>query len=588
MQLDGVVVELRQEMLDLCEELQKEFQNKFALLRNEFQSELTQERNERINNDDLLLEALDVWSKAEHQAAEESARLLSQLDGLVSEFSKQKLSIQELFSIVELRVSGSPKKLMFEPSQKESKILTPHVGEKMAARSAEVQKPPARLPRDSSAAGSGEAELMAMCSKALDHHKVIATLMECINFFSADLHWKILEPMREAESAPRRWTTFDFRSLPSMVSDHMEEVEKSYERLRAATAEIVTGFAIVVKQLELDRPGIISKSPDVEQKVDAFYEMLQKIDNASTGVQTLISTLRIMAQFGLGSEAGRTLQEWIEVVQPALVEARQECRLHEEATRLLISTVRGVLSKDRILSNDCAQNNGYHGNGNSSSRRHSMPAPLALESIAEVQEAATPRDADSPSGPVSPIVADRPEALQLGQDFTQVVSICEEPPDGVVDAQENAAADVEDCRAALDIAPASGAADTNDEVRGQQADDAATEAEVDNSMTPAFEAAPTALPAERSDELVDHAEEKVFLADNQFLKSSKPGLCYHKSTSLDDMDSERAFVPWGSMVYGATVCGGEWLKVLDRFLPTNFDGVWVLRPYSRHLCDGLH
>jgi hypothetical protein len=219
---------------------------------------------------------------------------------------------------------------------------------------------------------------MAMCSKALDHHKMIATLMEGINFFSADLHWKILEPMREAEQSPRRWATFDFRSLPVMFNGHMEEVQNSYRRLKDATSDIMTGFGRVVQHLESERPGIMSNSPDLDSKVGEFYAMQHQLDSSTTGVQTLINTLRTLAESGLGTEPGRALQEWIDVVQPELVEARRECRQHDEATKLLVSTVHGVM-----LTGADSPKSGYCRNGNNCCRTNSA---LALESIAEEQE----------------------------------------------------------------------------------------------------------------------------------------------------------------------------------------------------------
>jgi len=567
MQLDGVIVELRQEMLDLCEELRKEFQ-----------TELAQERNERMENDALLLEALDVWSKAEHQAAEESGRLLRQLDGLIIDSNSQKLSIQELFSIVELR-GMSPKK---EPRA----VMSPEPELRATRRAEESVRLPGRpLPeqppaRDFSTA-NGEAELMAMCSKALDHHKVIATLTEGINFFSADLHWKILEPMREAEQAPRRWTTFDFRSLPIMVNGHMQEVENSYRRLKDATSDIVIGFGSVVQQLESERPGIISNSPDLDSKVGEFYAMQHQLDSPSTGVQTLISTLRTLADSGLGSEPGRALQEWIDVVQPGLVEARRECRQHDEATKLLVSTVRGVMSAGAD-----SPKSGYCRNGNNGCRKSSV---LALASIAEDQE-------DCLSGRIRSRSKEANGTTATADDVETNLDIMSAAADAQnrvarqmamtmandAEAEATVAAEVRDrAEKQLDMARAGAAAAAKGPIE-KEADDVQTSGtvEVDDAASAVCEAAPlqVAPPVENLDELVD-GEAKVFLADNQFLKSSNPGLCYHTSASIEDTDSDRAFVPWGSMVYGAEVCGGEWLKVIDRYLPKKVDGVTVLRPY---------
>jgi len=88
--------------------------------------------------------------------------------------------------------------------------------------------------------------------------------------------------------------------------------------------------------------------------------------------------------------------------------------------------------------------------------------------------------------------------------------------------------------------------------------------------------------SDRTDPDASHGESKVFVADNQSLKASSPGLPYRKSPDLHDLDSHRAFVPWGSMVYGVIVCDGDWLKVQDRFLPRKIDGVAVLRPYFQN------
>lgn len=84
---------------------------------------------------------------------------------------------------------------------------------------------------------------------------------------------------------------------------------------------------------------------------------------------------------------------------------------------------------------------------------------------------------------------------------------------------------------------------------------------------------------ESSEVELSHGQSKVFLADNKLLQSLDPGLTYYRSPCLSDVDSHRAFVPWGSMVYGTEVCKGQWLKVQERFLPTKINGITVLRPY---------
>lgn len=70
-------------------------------------------------------------------------------------------------------------------------------------------------------------------------------------------------------------------------------------------------------------------------------------------------------------------------------------------------------------------------------------------------------------------------------------------------------------------------------------------------------------------------EEHEYLVDNSALNVSAPGITYRLSKSLDDRDEDSAVVPWGTTCVGYDA-GDGWLKVGDRFLPMEVQGIPVL------------
>jgi hypothetical protein len=83
-----------------------------------------------------------------------------------------------------------------------------------------------------------------------------------------------------------------------------------------------------------------------------------------------------------------------------------------------------------------------------------------------------------------------------------------------------------------------------------------------------------------SHDIEENAESEtpmIFVTENNHLNAEGPGLVFHNSLSMEDTDEERAFVPWGSIVYGTPVCENKWLKVGRRYLPMEVNGRSVLR-----------
>jgi hypothetical protein len=70
---------------------------------------------------------------------------------------------------------------------------------------------------------------------------------------------------------------------------------------------------------------------------------------------------------------------------------------------------------------------------------------------------------------------------------------------------------------------------------------------------------------------------QTWLVDNRYLQAKTAGLGYRLSPRLEDMDknSSSCVAPWSSTVRGVPY-GPTWLKVGDRFLPMQLDGVTVL------------
>merc|ERR1712048_472846 len=72
------------------------------------------------------------------------------------------------------------------------------------------------------------------------------------------------------------------------------------------------------------------------------------------------------------------------------------------------------------------------------------------------------------------------------------------------------------------------------------------------------------------------AGRQISVAKSSVLQPDGPGVAFRSSPRDDDICSERAFVPWGSIVYGTPVNDNGWLKVGKRYLPMQQNGVSVL------------
>jgi len=70
-----------------------------------------------------------------------------------------------------------------------------------------------------------------------------------------------------------------------------------------------------------------------------------------------------------------------------------------------------------------------------------------------------------------------------------------------------------------------------------------------------------------------------YLADNAQLQAETDGIVYRRSKQLDDRDTNAttAHPHWGDLVAGADE-GDGWLRVADRYLPMEVDGIKVLAP----------
>jgi hypothetical protein len=506
----------------LADTLHEDVSELYEELRQEFQSKLVQEREERLQSLSLLFETLEIWSKNQHHAAEETSKISRQLNGLALESVQNKISIQKLSVLLEGKRGSMPQSM--------EEQLRPSMEDDCHAMRAQC---------------GTQTQMMELARRALDHHKVIATLMDRINYFNVDFHLRILEPVKEADQNPERWSSIDINAMPPMLQVHLERIETMHEKLELATVELVTSLGSIIQQLESERPGTVCGLADLDSKVGQFYDMHRNLEDKSNGASALICTLRILVDSGVDGKPTedwtpeddqRCFQEWIHLVKPNMDGARQECDLHERATSVLISVMSALL-KDIELP---------------------VPLPSKDSKVSSLERIEEALEVDSNASPGSP-AWDRADMEQIS-----MLQPLEVPVLG--DDRQRRPSEISQTSEALTTTSSAPCTPFDPEARFNFGLDEA----VDDFMS---------VINESSDVELSHGQSKVFKADNKLLQSGKPGLTYCKSACLSDLDSHRAFVPWGSMVYGKEVCDGAWLKVQERFLPQKINGVTVLRPY---------
>ncbi|CAK0856594.1 unnamed protein product [Prorocentrum cordatum] len=79
---------------------------------------------------------------------------------------------------------------------------------------------------------------------------------------------------------------------------------------------------------------------------------------------------------------------------------------------------------------------------------------------------------------------------------------------------------------------------------------------------------------DQASEREPHRAPQAYLVDNRALRASTQGLGYRKSKDLDDKDGEK-LAEWFTTVEGVEESGG-WIRVGDRFLPLQLNGVTVM------------
>jgi hypothetical protein len=501
-----------------------------------------------------------------------------QVDAVSRENTKLKENVEELFTTVNL-------------------LLDSKLPAKSALSSCNIS-PPRTTFEDPLLSLSGDIDLLV--GRVVAHRDVIADVTEAVTAFNNDLVLRFDEPA-EADG-PQAAPPYP------IVKTLSDDVAGRYRSLHEGTAELLNGFRQLIGRLKDER----HKLPELDADVRDFLINNHLLAKDQRGVMTLLQVLKMLAPYDGDSDwiEDSFLQTWITSAKSSVALSFKECEDHLKAIDMLASELMKIRHDLEAESPECSR-------PQSPSSRPQSPQYEKFE--VHIGRLLPQKGLVGVLDPIaescSPLVQgardeEREKSIDLGDD-TDTKPWAQDVDVAGVDAAWRLQADAAKnlAEAAKTLVASVGSLETvaegtEDQEETTVSDDESvltileeSESREDaNKLLGNYRALETSdfkesqdivscIPQETLDfrHMQDSVENEkndtpmIFVTENNHLNAEGPGLVFHNSLSMEDTDEERAFVPWGSIVYGTPVCENKWLKVGRRYLPMQVNGRSVLR-----------